>query len=83
MRLSDAGLHRRRTKAVYPHHPSPPWLTEDATRDRSNRLLGDWAIRSTLLELALAFSVCRRFYLGSGKDASVWPYQLRLNCPAL
>jgi hypothetical protein len=39
MRLSDAGLHRRRTKKVYPHHPFPPWLTEDVTRDRSNRLL--------------------------------------------
>jgi len=24
---------------VYPDHRSPPWLTEDATRDRSNRLL--------------------------------------------
>jgi hypothetical protein len=40
MRLSDAGLHQRRTKALYPNHRLPPWLTEDATRDRSNRLLG-------------------------------------------
>jgi hypothetical protein len=40
MRFSDAGLHQRQAKAVYPQHPSPPWLTEDATRDRSNRLLG-------------------------------------------
>ena len=40
MRLSDAGLHRRRTKALYPNHRFPPWPTEDATRDRSNRLLG-------------------------------------------
>ena len=39
MRLSDAGLHRRRTKALYPNHRLPPWLTEDVTRDRSNRLL--------------------------------------------
>jgi hypothetical protein len=39
MRLSDAGLHRRQTKALYSNHRSPPCLTEDATRDRSNRLL--------------------------------------------
>jgi len=39
MRLSDAGPHQRQTKALYPNHRSPPWLTEDATRDRSNRLL--------------------------------------------
>jgi hypothetical protein len=39
MRLSDAGLRRRQMKAVYPDHRLPPWLTEDATRDRSNRLL--------------------------------------------
>jgi hypothetical protein len=38
--LSDAGLHQRQTKALYPNHRLPPWLTEDATRDRSNRLLG-------------------------------------------
>src|SRR5579859_7325790 len=41
MRLSDARLHQRQTKALYLNHRSPPWLTEDATRDRSNRLLGD------------------------------------------
>ena len=41
MRLSDAGLRQRQTKLIYPNHRSPPWLTEDATRDRSNRLLGD------------------------------------------
>ena len=39
MRLSDAGLRQRQTKAVYLNHRFPPWLTEDATRDRSNRLL--------------------------------------------
>lgn len=39
MRLSDAGP-RRQAKAVYPDHQFPPWFTEDATRDRSNRLLG-------------------------------------------
>jgi hypothetical protein len=39
MRLSDAGLRQRQTKAVYPDHPFPLWLTEDVARDRSNRLL--------------------------------------------
>jgi hypothetical protein len=39
MRLSDAGLRRRQTELIYPDHRLPPWLTEDATRDRSNRLL--------------------------------------------
>ena len=39
MRLSDAGLRQRRTKVLYPNHRLPPWLTEDAPRDRSNRLL--------------------------------------------
>jgi len=39
MRLSDAGLHQRQTKALYPDHRPPPRFTEDATRDRSNRLL--------------------------------------------
>jgi len=39
MRLSDAGLHRRRAKTVYPNHRLAPCLAEDATRDRSNRLL--------------------------------------------
>jgi hypothetical protein len=41
MRLSDAGLHQRQAKALYANHRLPPWLNEDATRDRSNRLLGD------------------------------------------
>jgi hypothetical protein len=45
MRLSDAGLHQRRTKTLYPNHRLPPWLTKDATGDRSNRLL-DAAARS-------------------------------------
>jgi hypothetical protein len=39
MRLSDAGLRRRPAKLIYPNHRLPPWFTEDATRDRSNRLL--------------------------------------------
>ena len=41
MRLSDAGLRQRRTKALYPNHRPSPWLIEDAPRDRSNRLLDD------------------------------------------
>jgi hypothetical protein len=35
------GASRRETKLIYPNHRLPPWLTEDATRDRSNRLLDD------------------------------------------
>src|ERR1700688_1164937 len=34
MRLSDAGLCRRRTKLIYPDHLPSPWLTDDDTRDR-------------------------------------------------
>ena len=41
MRLSDAGLRCQPTKPIYPDHRSPPWLTGDAPRDRSNRLLDD------------------------------------------
>ena len=41
MRLSDAGFSRRQAKLIYPNHQLPPWLTEDAPRDRSNRLLDD------------------------------------------
>jgi len=40
-RLSDAGFHWRPTKLIYPNHRLPPWLTGDAPRDRSNRLLDD------------------------------------------
>jgi hypothetical protein len=39
-RLSDARLRDRQPKLIYPDHRLPPWLTEDAPRDRSNRLLG-------------------------------------------
>jgi hypothetical protein len=39
MRLSDAGMRCRKTKLIYPDYRPPPWLTEDAARDRSNRLL--------------------------------------------
>jgi hypothetical protein len=43
MRLSDAGLRQRQTKLIYPNHRLPPWLTKDAARDRSNRLLAGFA----------------------------------------
>jgi hypothetical protein len=33
MRLSDARLHQRQTKALYPNHRLPPWPNEDAARD--------------------------------------------------
>jgi hypothetical protein len=39
MTVSDAGLRRRPTKLIYPKHRLPPWPNEDATSDRSNRLL--------------------------------------------
>src|SRR6202035_3281580 len=39
MRLSDAGLRCRQSKLIYPNHPLPPWLTEDAPRDRSNLMV--------------------------------------------
>jgi len=40
MRLSDTGLRQRPTKLIYLNHRLPPWPNEDATRDRSSRLLG-------------------------------------------
>jgi hypothetical protein len=39
MKLSDARMRCRQTKLLYLKHRSPPWFTEDAPRDRSNRLL--------------------------------------------
>ena len=39
MRLSDAGMRQPQTKLLYLDHRLPPWLPEDAPRDRSNRLL--------------------------------------------
>ena len=44
MRLSDARMRQHQTKLLYPDHRLPPWLTEYATRDRSNRLL-EFALR--------------------------------------
>jgi hypothetical protein len=39
MRLSDTGMRRRKTKAVYPDHRPSPRLIEFAPRERSNRFL--------------------------------------------
>ena len=39
IRLSDARLRRQQSKLIYPNHRLPPWPTEAATRERSNRLL--------------------------------------------
>jgi hypothetical protein len=49
MRLSDAGLRRHKSKLIYLNHRLAPWLNEDDTRDRSNRLLGGDATPTTTL----------------------------------
>ena len=66
MRLSDAGFHQRRTKALYPHHRSPPWLTEDAARDRSNRLL----------ENSLVYAASRNTHKTDTMNTSITPAAL-------
>jgi hypothetical protein len=43
--LSDAGLRHRQAKALYLNHRLPSWRNEDATRDRSNRLLDAFRMR--------------------------------------
>jgi uncharacterized protein YifN (PemK superfamily) len=53
MKLSDARLRRLQTKLIYPNHRLPPWLTEDAPRDRSNRLLEGRVMPSTKLAAGL------------------------------
>jgi hypothetical protein len=48
MRSSDAGARCCQAKLIYLNHRLPPWLTEDAARDRSNPLLGFsdmWTLR--------------------------------------
>ena len=57
MRLSDAGLPQHQTKALYPNHRLPPWLTEGAPRDPSNRLLG--------IAIARDYILARRDDIGS------------------
>jgi hypothetical protein len=54
MRLSDAGLHQRQTKALYLNHQPSPWLTEDATRDRSNGLLCVCASQGDMAQYGIA-----------------------------
>jgi len=53
MRLSDARLRRRPAKLIYVNHRLRPWLTEDVSRDRSNRLLGLRAAKACLPQIAL------------------------------
>jgi uncharacterized protein len=63
MRLSDAGLHQRPTKALNPNHRLPPWLTEDATRDRSNRLLGPnlaWRLNAYTINNTVTYDPAKR-----------------------
>jgi hypothetical protein len=60
MRLSDAGLRQRPTKLIYTDHRLPPCVTEDAPRDRSNRLLGQYA-RLPRLEFFPKHPAQRRF----------------------
>jgi len=39
--MNDTRLRCRQSKLFNRHHPPPCYVTEDATRDRSNRLLGN------------------------------------------
>jgi hypothetical protein len=48
MRLSDAGIRRRKTKLIDPNHRLTPFLSEDATRDRSSRWLAATGIPQVL-----------------------------------
>lgn len=43
MRLNDAGVRQHKPKLIYLDHRPPPSVTEDATRDRSNRWLAGFA----------------------------------------
>jgi hypothetical protein len=58
MRLSDAGMRCRKTEPIYPDHRFPPWLTEDATGDRSNRWLGAvWTLDSASRGYGIKFKI--------------------------
>jgi hypothetical protein len=52
MRLSDAGLRRRKMRLIYPDHRPSPCPNADGPRDRSNRLLGCYR---DLSRLAVSF----------------------------
>src|SRR5882672_4391645 len=65
MRLIDAGLRRRPTKLIYLNHRPPPWLTEDVTRDRSNRLLASCARRQFLAQNFAHLCRSERFLRGA------------------
>jgi hypothetical protein len=74
MRLSDAGLHQRQTKALYPNHRLPPWATEDVTRDRFNRLLDASPINSRCA------SQGRELYISQKKTRETRPGQQTSAC---
>jgi hypothetical protein len=64
MRLSDAGLHWRQTKALYLNHRPPPWPhRRREPRDRSNRWLGILitAVRSHISNF------CHRYFKAADK----------------
>jgi hypothetical protein len=69
MRLSDAGVRRRKTKPVDPDHRFPPWLTEDATP----RSLEPIVMRGARCSLLLAGILVRqlkfhwKYYTASSK----------------
>src|SRR5260221_200658 len=63
MRLSDAVLGQRPTKLIYLNHRPPPWLTEDAARDRSNRLLGPnlaFPLNAYTINMAMTYDPAKR-----------------------
>ena len=47
-------MRQRQMKLIYANHRPPPWLTEDAARDRSNRLLG------VTMRASSNYDVCNR-----------------------
>ena len=58
MRLSDARLRQHESNLLYLDHRLPPWLTEDAPRDRSNRLLdGESTVDPSFKAVAITSSL--------------------------
>jgi hypothetical protein len=66
LRLTDAGA-RRKPKLIYPNHRLAPWPTENATRDRPNRLLDGRPIPDTFI----CASFCNNCYFGGTCNFSV------------
>ncbi len=75
MRLSDAGLRQRRTKAVYPDHRSSPWPIEYAARDRSNRLLDARGMSKPSEREICGLSVLGKAYPGKERRNSKMRYR--------